>query len=534
MNDSPPETPAAAAPPIASTAAPAPDKSAARKKPAPQPADKVAPDAAADTRPKAVPQSVSDTPIDAQPNDPGSADAARQSATDPSPGAAAAQPEARAQQRPNQAPDRPQRPREPGRDKPRPGASTVDGYRFEDVVSGRLDADEAAADTLPPKRVLLPQVETPKLHKVLAQAGLGSRMEMEQLILEGRISVNNEPAHIGQRIQFGDQVKLNGKPIRYRIAPPPPRVIAYHKPVGELVTHDDPQNRPTVFRKLPRLAQGKWQSVGRLDLNTEGLLLFTSSGELANRLMHPRFGLEREYAVRVLGALSQEEKQKLLDGVRLDDGLATFSSIEDGGGEGANCWYRVTLSEGRNREVRRMIEAVGHAVSRLIRIRYGAMVLPRGLKRGLWLELGEGDVRALVQASGAEQLASPPQQPYAARAQDGPRGNKPRRGPGMRMGDGLRRRDAARDGPRDGPRDAQQIAPGGPRNQKPWRDGPGPGVRSGNGGGGGNGGIERQRGAAQPDPMKTSVGYIGRDSLTRQRQEQRRPAGGGPRRGGGR
>ena len=158
--------------------------------------------------------------------------------------------------------------------------------RFADVVSGQFDADEALPDLDPPKRVLAPQADTPKLHKVLAQAGLGSRLEMEQLILEGRISVNNEPAHIGQRVQFGDQVKVNGKPIRVRIDPPPPRVIAYHKPAGEVVTHDDPQNRPTVFRKLPRLFQGKWQSVGRLDLNTEGLLLLTSSGELANT----RFG----------------------------------------------------------------------------------------------------------------------------------------------------------------------------------------------------------------------------------------------------
>jgi 23S rRNA pseudouridine2605 synthase len=223
---------------------------------------------------------------------------------------------------------------------------------------------------------------------------------MEQLILEGRISVNNEPAHIGQRIQFGDQVKVNGRPLRIRIDPPPPRVIAYHKPAGEIVTHDDPKNRPTVFRKLPRLQHGKWQSVGRLDLNTEGLLLFTSSGELANRLMHPRFGLEREYAVRVLGALSNEEKQKLLDGVMLEDGMAQFGSIENGGGEGSNCWYRVTISEGRNREVRRMLESLGHAVSRLIRIRYGAMVLPQGLKRGAWMELDETDVRALTQAVG--------------------------------------------------------------------------------------------------------------------------------------
>lgn len=276
----------------------------------------------------------------------------------------------------------------------------VDISLFSDVISGRFDATTEEHAELPEKRVLLPQAETPKLHKVLAQAGLGSRLEMEKLIQEGRITVNLELAHVGQRIQYGDQIKVNGKPIRYRIDPPPARVIAYHKPVGEVVTRDDPQNRPTVFRKLPRLAHGKWQSVGRLDLNTEGLLLFTSSGELANQLTHPRFGLEREYAVRVLGALSGEEKQRLLTGVQLDDGPAAFGSIEDGGGEGSNCWYRVTISEGRNREVRRMLESVGHAVSRLIRIRYGAMVLPRGLRRGAFMELGEGDIRALVKAAG--------------------------------------------------------------------------------------------------------------------------------------
>ncbi|MBT9514245.1 MAG: rRNA pseudouridine synthase [Acidovorax sp.] len=415
------------------------------------------------------------------------------------------------------------RPEGGGRDKRKP--APVEGYQFEDVVSGRFDEDDASAEAVPAKRVLLPQVETPKLHKVLAQAGLGSRLEMEQLILEGRISVNNEPAHIGQRIQFGDQVKVNGKPIRYRIDPPPARVIAYHKPVGEVVTHDDPQNRPTVFRKLPRLMQGKWQSVGRLDLNTEGLLLFTSSGELANKLMHPRFGLEREYAVRVLGALSNEEKQKLLDGVRLDDGMASFGSIEDGGGEGSNCWYRVTISEGRNREVRRMLESVGHAVSRLIRIRYGAMVLPRGLKRGAWLELDEGDIRALVQAAGAGR--SEPAEGRADAAGPGAAG---------RGGNGNAR-NRGRSGPRagDGPRrDMSQGGGGGgagPRGQKPRRDGggQGQGARGNNAAGG-----DRQRGAAQPDPMKTSVGYIGMDSLSRHRQDKRRPGGGGPRRGGGR
>nr|WP_315464294.1 pseudouridine synthase [uncultured Rhodoferax sp.] len=382
-------------------------------------------------------------------------------------------------------------------------AGVLGGNRFDDVISGQFDADQEADDVVPPKRVLLPQAETPKLHKVLAQSGMGSRLEMEQLILEGRISVNNEPAHIGQRIQFGDNIKVNGKPIRFRIEPPPARVIAYHKPVGEVVTHDDPQNRPTVFRRLPKLHQGKWQSVGRLDLNTEGLLLFTSSGELANNLMHPRFGLEREYAVRVLGALSKDEKQALLDGVQLDDGVAQFGSIEDGGGEGSNCWYRVTISEGRNREVRRMLESVGHAVSRLIRIRYGAMVLPRGLKRGAWMELDEADIRALMQAAGAgksrarEELA-------ATGVVSRPRGR------GLRQGG-------------RGPASPKGAA------------GQGAAVRQGAGKPSRQGG--RQEGGVQPDPMKTSLGYIGADSFSRQRQEtngRARSGGGGQRRNGGR
>jgi len=256
--------------------------------------------------------------------------------------------------------------------------------------------------------------QAPKLHKVLAQAGLGARLAMERLIREGRVQVNNVPAHIGQRVQPGDTILLDGKPVRLPLATPAVRILAYHKPVGEMVTRDDPQQRPTVFRRLPRLAQGKWQSVGRLDLNTEGLLLLTNSGALANRLMHPRFGLEREYAVRVLGALNREEKQRLLAGIPLDDGSAAFRSIEDGGGEGANCWYRVTISEGRNREVRRMFEALGHAVSRLIRVRYGAMLLPRGLARGAWLELDERDTNALLRAAGMPSSPSAGGQPAIA------------------------------------------------------------------------------------------------------------------------
>lgn len=281
------------------------------------------------------------------------------------------------------------------------------GIQFTEVVSGAFDAPtEPAAEATPAKRVLSPQPETPKLHKVLAQSGLGSRLEMEALIAQGRVLVNDQPAHVGQRIRYGDHVKLNGRPVHLKIDPPPPRIIAYHKPTGEIVSLDDPQNRPTVFRKLPRLHHGKWQSVGRLDLNTEGLLLFTNSGELANKLMHPRFGLEREYAVRVLGALSNMEKAKLLAGVQLEDGPAQFGSLEEGGGEGANCWYRVTIQEGRNREVRRMFEAVGHAVSRLIRIRYGKMMLPRGLKRGEWMELDALDTEQLVRSAGLSRNTS--------------------------------------------------------------------------------------------------------------------------------
>jgi 23S rRNA pseudouridine2605 synthase len=366
---------------------------------------------------------------------------------------------------------------------------------FLDIISGQFDAEDVGGiDEPATKRVLAPQVETPKLHKVLAQSGMGSRLEMEQLILEGRISVNNEPAHIGQRIQFGDTIKVNGKPIRFRIDPPAARVIAYHKPSGEVVTHDDPQNRPTVFRRLPKLLQGKWQSVGRLDLNTEGLLLFTSSGDLANKLMHPRFGLEREYAVRVLGALSADEKKTLLSGVMLDDGMAQFGAIEDGGGEGSNCWYRVTISEGRNREVRRMIEAVGHAVSRLIRIRYGAMVLPRGLKRGEWMELEQSDIGALAQAAGTRAphgAATGANGAQSQGAQDGPRKGGLR---GPLVSRGRRDKDRALG------RDPRGDSAAGPGRQQP-------------------------RGAkapAQPDPLRTSVGYIGADSLNRQRQQQAR------------
>lgn len=236
----------------------------------------------------------------------------------------------------------------------------------------------------------------PKLHKVLADAGIGSRREMEELIVAGRVSVNGEPAHIGQRVAPNDQVRVNGKPIMRVNTKKPPRVILYHKPAGEIVSHDDPGGRASVFARLPKLRTGKWLSVGRLDLNTEGLLIFTTSGDMANRIMHPRYGTEREYAVRVLGEMDEAQRQSLVDGIELEDGLAAFGALDYLGGDGSNRWYRVTLQEGRNREVRRMFEAVGVTVSRLIRTRFGDVVLPRTLRRGRWEELDGSLVTALM------------------------------------------------------------------------------------------------------------------------------------------
>lgn len=237
---------------------------------------------------------------------------------------------------------------------------------------------------------------TPKLHKVLAEAGVGSRREMEELIISGRVSVNGEPAHIGQRVGAKDQVRVNGRLIARANAKKPPRVILYHKPAGEIVSHDDPQGRANVFARLPKLKIGKWLSVGRLDLNTEGLLILTTSGEIANRLMHPRYGAEREYAVRVLGELDAQQQERLVKGITLEDGEARFGSLEYLGGEGSNRWYRVTLNEGRNREVRRMFEAAGVTVSRLIRTRFGEIVLPRNLRRGRWEELDPTMAQAIM------------------------------------------------------------------------------------------------------------------------------------------
>jgi 23S rRNA pseudouridine2605 synthase len=237
-----------------------------------------------------------------------------------------------------------------------------------------------------------------RLQKILAQAGVGSRREMEEWISAGKVTVNGVVATIGQSVVPTDKVKIGGRLINIRFtgSTRPPRVLMYHKPEGEIVSRDDPDGRPSVFAALPRMRGGRWINVGRLDFNTSGLLIFTTSGDLANKLMHPSSELVREYAVRVLGELTLEAQQQLLHGVELEDGRANFGTLHDGGGEGANHWYRVTIFEGRNREVRRMFEAVGCTVSRLIRVRYGPFVLPPQLKRGMARELKEAEIKMLL------------------------------------------------------------------------------------------------------------------------------------------
>jgi 23S rRNA pseudouridine2605 synthase len=300
--------------------------------------------------------------------------------------------------------------------------------------------------------------EPQRLHKVLASCGFGSRRAMEDLILAGRITVNRMPAEIGQKVGPGDEVRINGEPVSVRFAEPKARVLVYHKPTGELVTRDDPEERPTVFGMLPAISDGRWIAVGRLDYNTEGLLLFTNSGELANRLMHPRYEVEREYAVRVMGRLSDEQIETLKRGVELEDGPAKCERVEDGGGDedASNHWYKVVVKEGRNREVRRLFEALGLTVSRLIRVRYGRVSMPPPLKRGDVLELEPQEVNALLKSAGlkAQGGGAPPA------AGQRPAGGKPKhargegqhsRGEGQQHARGEGQRRAQHGGQQGGP-----------------------------------------------------------------------------------
>jgi 23S rRNA pseudouridine2605 synthase len=265
-----------------------------------------------------------------------------------------------------------------------------------------------------------PDDGTYKLQKVLAQAGLGSRRKMEELMRAGRVTVNGAPATIGMRVGPHDVIRVEDQVIRRSAGGRLPKVLLYHKPEGEIVSRDDPAGRRSVFDALPEPRGAKWLAVGRLDYNTCGLLVLTTSGDLANRMMHPRYALEREYAVRVQGRVSREQQAQLLSGVQLSDGMARCESIHDEGGEGANHWYRIVVREGRNREVRRLFEALGLRVSRLMRVRFGSLRLPPRLRRGQFIELPAHETRQLLAALGIEAVV-----PAAARGAGGKRRRRP-------------------------------------------------------------------------------------------------------------
>lgn len=260
----------------------------------------------------------------------------------------------------------------------------------------------------------MPSEPAERLQKVLAGLGLGSRRVIEGWIGAGRVRVNGQVAKLGDRITSADRIRIDGHEVhRPRRQVPEREIIAYHKPEGELVTRRDPEERPTVFRRLPRPRSGRWIAVGRLDINTSGLILFTTDGDLANRLMHPSREVEREYAVRILGEVPTGTLERLTRGIELDDGLARFDRVEERGGSGANRWYHVVLREGRNREVRRLWEAAGCQVSRLIRVRYGNVELGRRLFPGVWRPLSEHERGALLAIAGLAQ--SPQREPQSGR-----------------------------------------------------------------------------------------------------------------------
>jgi len=228
---------------------------------------------------------------------------------------------------------------------------------------------------------------TEKLQKILAEAGLGSRRELETWISAGRVKVDGKVAKLGDRASKDARITVDDKLLRLNVAEKIPRILLYHKPAGEICSRHDPQNRPTVFEKLPHLAKGRWIVIGRLDINTSGLLLFCNNGDVANRLMHPSSNIEREYAVRVLGAVSPAALLRLKQGVMLEDGMARFENIAPAGGKGANIWYHVILKEGRYHEVKRLFQSQDVCVSRLIRVRFGPIFLPRDLRPGHWVEI---------------------------------------------------------------------------------------------------------------------------------------------------
>jgi 23S rRNA pseudouridine2605 synthase len=255
-----------------------------------------------------------------------------------------------------------------------------------------------------------------RIQKILARAGYGSRRQIEVWIKEGKVQLNGEVASLGDQANVGDTLRMDGKPLSpKRLWQQPQQVILYNKPVGEVCTRKDPEGRRTIFQSLPAPEEGRWVSVGRLDINTSGLILLTTDGDLANKLMHPSNEMDREYAVRVLGDVTSEIMQNLRDGVELEDGKAKFADIQDGGGEGANHWYHVVIQEGRNREVRRLWESQGVQVSRLMRVRYGPIIIPKQLKMGRWMMALLGDIEALYESVDSLQTLAAPK--VAGRAQ---------------------------------------------------------------------------------------------------------------------
>jgi len=251
-----------------------------------------------------------------------------------------------------------------------------------------------------------------RIQKVLARLGLGSRRQIEEWIREGKINLNKKPAQIGDHLSPGDRVYLKGKQIDLsEIDQVKRRVISYYKNEGEICSRNDPEHKDSVFDHLPKLTNSRWIAIGRLDLNTCGLLLFTTDGELANRMMHPSFEIEREYAVRVLGEVPQEALDNMLKGVEAEDGILKFDQIRDAGGSGANHWYHVILHQGRYREVRRLWESQGIKVSRLKRVRYGTIELARSLRQGSWKELDPDEIKSLLDLTGIKPEPEPERKP---------------------------------------------------------------------------------------------------------------------------
>ena len=298
-----------------------------------------------------------------------------------------------------------------------------------------------------------------RLQKLLARAGHGSRREIERLIEQGLITINGKVATLGDHASETDTIEIRGEPVGVsKVAHFKPRVIAYHKPIGEVCTRDDPEGRPTVFDHLPRMQSSRWIAVGRLDINTVGLMLFTNDGELANKLMHPSSEIEREYAVRVLGQVDDAMMRRLLAGVELEDGRAAFETLERAGGEGANTWFRVTLKEGRKREVRRLWESQGVTVSRLMRVRYGPIELQRSLKPGRWVDLKPSDMKKLYSAVGMTYVPPKPK-PGVTGSRPPASGRPARRGKGP--DDAGRRKKAPR-------QQGRTLRSRGSRDDNPW------------------------------------------------------------------